>query len=142
MNTFEAFGLTLPLSALLYLGLALLIACCVLAGVMGAKVGEQQVKESIDRALPPLPQRPHVHDWTTARALDEDQRDACCLCGQRREKSFDEHAAEALAMVACHPAANDSLDIADMALNADELVFAAEVLADIDDQPTYAEGAE
>lgn len=89
---------------------------------------------------PELP--PHVHDWATARALDWDQRDACALCGERRDKTVDEHADEALAMVYGHPAADDSLDIADMRLDERELAFAASVLADIEDLPMTTEGAE
>ena len=124
-------------------------------------VADRLVCESVQRALPPEPSAcpddhgytpladildgpeplPHVHDWTTARAFDWDQRDACRLCGERRDKTFDEHADEALAMVAGHPAADDSLDIADMALSERDRAFADAVLAGIDNLAT-TEGAE
>jgi len=53
VNTIDVFGLALPLEVLLYLGIAILIACCVLTLVIGLRVGEQRTQESVDRALGP-----------------------------------------------------------------------------------------
>lgn len=60
MSTFEAFGMTFPLEILLWLGLSVLVACAVLAAVLGATIGERQTKESFVRALPERTGEPDV----------------------------------------------------------------------------------
>lgn len=135
---------------LIWGGVSLTCALLVLGVVALSKAGGEQVDASLARALPPLPRR------IPGDSLLRD------LVAREIRKSFDEHADEALAMVADPAAeaadkftragwteaapgywvktppqlADNEFPLEDIHLSADALAFAGSVLADLDDLTT------